>query len=447
MSIWYQTDDHKIHQIDYDELIEKIDLTDRKIQKIIKINGLTNLQKLNLSKNQITHINGLERLSALQHLNLSLNQITNIGGLELLTALQYLDLSNNQITHIRGLERLTALQHLDLSNNQITHIRGLERLTALQHLDLSFNQITRIEGMDCLIALQRLWLSKNQITRIEGIEQLTVLRQLGLSYNQITHIRGLEQLTALQYLDLTDNQITRIEGLEKLTAIRQLYLDYNPIKEVPITIMLLKNLSCLSVDIEYDPIIQRFLTRNQIKSNRKVYDDRQNVHDSQINRSISQSLYRLMEQKIELSEEKAIGEILDDQILTKRVKEQIVAYVRITDVHSSVNVTFSEALRAVWQIIRTHRESEEIKRILNQEIDDSYCKCFTGRLSRLVNCLNGFDERVSVRISDQQDIANIIISIRQKTDNLLEQQQMIQHEMTDRGYDLQTVREWIGYLE
>jgi len=71
------------------------------------------------------------------------------------------------------------------------------------------------------------------------------------------------------------------------------------------------------------------------------------------------------------------------------------------------------------------------------------------RLSRLVNCLNGFDERVSVsvKISDHQEIANLIIAIRQKTNSLTEQQQIVYQEMTDRGYDQQTIKEWIGYLE
>jgi len=80
-------------------------------------------------------------------------------------------------------------------------------------------------------------------------------------------------------------------------------------------------------------------------------------------------------------------------------------------------------------------------------MQDSLCKCFTGRLSRLINCLNGYDERVVVRISDHQEIANLIISIRQKIESLAEQTEMVRREMTERGYDGETIKEWIGYLE
>jgi uncharacterized NAD(P)/FAD-binding protein YdhS len=153
-----------------------------------------------------------------------------------------------------------------------------------------------------------------------------------------------------------------------------------------------------------------------------------------------------MEQKTVLSEEKVIEEIIGDQILTDPVKEALVEYIKIQDVHSKLNVTFLEALRYVWTTVRQHKEADEIKKVLNHEMKDSICRCFTGRLSRLVNCLNGFDDRVVVRISDQQELANLIIGIRQKTDSLEEQQKMVREQMTERGYE-QMIDEWLGYLE
>ena len=50
----------------------------------------------------------------------------------------------------------------------------------------------------------------------------------------------------------------------------------------------------------------------------------------------------------------------------------------------------------------------EIKHILNQEMTDSICKCFTGRLVRTINCLNGFSSLVNIHIKDSEQIANII---------------------------------------
>ncbi len=67
-------------------------------------------------------------------------------------------------------------------------------------------------------------------------------------------------------------------------------------------------------------------------------------------------------------------------------------------------------LQSAWIVIKNHKDSEEIKKILNTEMSDSICKCFTGRLSRLINTLNGFDERVIIKISDNDSIGNIIVN-------------------------------------
>ena len=47
-------------------------------------------------------------------------------------------------------------------------------------------------------------------------------------------------------------------------------------------------------------------------------------------------------------------------------------------------------------------------------MNNSICKCFTGRISRLINCLNGYDQRVEIRISQNDEISNIIILIKNK---------------------------------
>jgi Leucine-rich repeat (LRR) protein len=492
-SIVYQTADGTVHTVYYDAHSSEINLFQKEITKIIQINGLSNLQTLILSRNLIKKIEGFDHLYALRKLNLYGNQIKHIEGLEQLSGLQCLELGFNKIKKIEGLDRLINLQELSLRGNLIERMEGLDHLTNLQDIDLFFNQIRRIEGIDLLTNLQKLYLAHNLIERMEGMDRLislqilrldcnrikkiegidhmialqelvllgnlieriegigllTNLQTLVLNYNVIERIEGFDQLTNLQNLHLDNNQIERIEGLDRLTNLKELYLHYNQIDIVPLNIMNLRNLTCFRIDVSIpiNPVIERFLTKNLIKTNQTIYDDPQNVHDSQINQSIANSLYSLMEQKSELSDENVISEILGDSILTERVKQQIVEYSKSNDVHSKLNVTFMEALQIVWQIIRSHDQSDCIKKILNQEMQDSICMCFTGRLSRLINCLNGFDPRVRIKISDNQEIANLIIRIRQKYNNLDQQIKMAQKELTDRGYSEQTIDEWIGYLE
>jgi hypothetical protein len=124
-------------------------------------------------------------------------------------------------------------------------------------------------------------------------------------------------------------------------------------------------------------------------------------------------------------------------------------------VHSTLYVTFKEVLLSVWNIIRSHDHANEIKLILNDEMNDSICKCFTGRLSRLVNCLNGFDNRVQIKIADNNQISNIIIMIKNKYEvfnkNKYDDLQIIKKEiikeLTERGYDQDIINEWTEYIE
>ena len=56
-------------------------------------------------------------------------------------------------------------------------------------------------------------------------------------------------------------------------------------------------------------------------------------------------------------------------------------------------------------------------------MSDSMCKCFTGRLTRLVNVLVGFFDDIEINISDSERISAIILSVlsgEEMTDELKE---------------------------
>ena len=57
---------------------------------------------------------------------------------------------------------------------------------------------------------------------------------------------------------------------------------------------------------------------------------------------------------------------------------------------------------------------DEILSVLNQEINDGICMCFTGRLTRLLNTLVGFYSDIELQISDSEQITNIILSLKKK---------------------------------
>ena len=77
---------------------------------------------------------------------------------------------------------------------------------------------------------------------------------------------------------------------------------------------------------------------------------------------------------------------------------------------------------------------------------DALCLCFTGIMSRLINCLNGFDERVQIKIADTDEISNIIIMIRKKYSDISTQKTEAISELIKRGYEDEVINEWIVYL-
>jgi hypothetical protein len=97
-----------------------------------------------------------------------------------------------------------------------------------------------------------------------------------------------------------------------------------------------------------------------------------------------------------------------------------------------------------------NKDKDEIKKVLNVEMNDSICKCFTGRMSRLINCLNGFDELVSITMADNEQLGQIISLIANKLGNeytVEKHRELVKQEMEERGYDEKVIEEWISYIE
>jgi predicted Ser/Thr protein kinase len=54
---------------------------------------------------------------------------------------------------------------------------------------------------------------------------------------------------------------------------------------------------------------------------------------------------------------------------------------------------------------------------------------------------------VSIKISTNEEISNIIISLQKKIDNVDKLREAVIKEMTERGYDKETIDIWIEYIE
>jgi hypothetical protein len=117
-----------------------------------------------------------------------------------------------------------------------------------------------------------------------------------------------------------------------------------------------------------------------------------------------------------------------------------------------LDITFSELLLYVINRIDINEHKDEIKNILNIEMNESVCKCFTGRISRLVNCLAGFDPLVSIQIADNEQIANVISTVKhnltnENTYSVESHKDLVGKQLEELGYSSTIIEEWIQNIE
>ena len=265
----------------------------------------------------------------------------------------------------------------------------------------------------------------------ESFGQLSNLQELYLHGNKLANLPdSFGQLRNLQLLYISYNNLTSLPPfLGNLRQLLQFYYGNNPIEHIPANVL-------------------RMINRTQTVQG--VYTDAQSVHNSSIQKSLLDSVNRLLAIPIPKGGEEVINSILIDSVLSQDTKARLVEYSEDTSVHTVLNLTFSEMLVVVWNRIKTLDSRDEIKKTLNSEIQDAECKCFTGRISRLVNCLAGYDDLVVVEIADSEQIGTIVGLIKsQLGENYAvdEHRRLVCEALTERGYSREVIDEWISYIE
>jgi len=239
----------------------------------------------------------------------------------------------------------------------------------------------------------------------------------------------------------------------------------NNLTILPVCILNFRNLKY--IDIEYNIIelslqMARFINRIDNRSIKEinVYNDSQNIHNSNIQLTVRESINKITTRmdlkKYNIDELNTL--IIENTILNDASKSLLLEYSCDNSVHSLLLLTFSEVLWFTIQTIVTDfeiKQQEEIFKILNQEIMDAECKCFTGRMNRVVNCLNGFSPLVNINIKDGEQIGNIIILIKKKLEQssniygsyTIEKHKIeVEKELLERNYDIETIKIWLEYI-
>ncbi len=377
-----------------------------------------------------------------------------------LVNLEYLYLQENSISNLpKEIGLLKKLKELNLEENKITSIPSeIGMLAKLEYFNISFNQLTSIPTeIGILSNLQDLYLEHNNLSEFyPSICNLSNLQVLNLSNNNITNIpSNINNMHGLEELFLHNNNITGFPvELCELENLNELIIHDNQITAFPLEIINLENLTYFQyhgnpIENLLNPVINRFIQRFSVNvraENHTIYTDSQNIHASSIQQHTRDSINQLLQQV----EDNYEYDYITDSELSDNCKEALAEYSEDTTIHSELKSNFKDILMAVFYEISQLTTTELktfAKQRLNEEMMDSECKCFTGRITRLINSLSGISDKVIIKISDSEEIGNVISVARKKFEDIEEIKEYVRKDLEERGYTEEVISEWLEYIE
>ncbi len=381
-----------------------------------------------------------------------------------------LDCHGNDLTSLpESIGNLTQLQVLYCNTNKLTTLpESIGNLTQLQTLYCSHNKFTTLpDSIGNLTQLRELFFSWNHLTMLpEWVGNLTLLQGIWCTNNKLNTLpKSIGNLTQLRELWCNCNRFkTFPEFIGNLTQLRELHFYSNDLTTLPIQLIEYRRLEHL--DIQDNPIemipapLQRMIDRmHNHRMHDRIYNDRQNVHSSAVQASVKKSIYNLLNDRSipDLSDdhlrELIVG--LPSDLLSDETKSALLEYMASSEEHSTLAITFSDLLKKV--INRMEKSEGEVRKDLyqrlNEEMADAECKCFTGRLSRLVNVLVGFFDDIRIEISGAEQIS-VVIALVKTRHNIGDEDEVtpeakaeIRTELEARGYETGVIEEWLAALE
>jgi hypothetical protein len=145
-----------------------------------------------------------------------------------------------------------------------------------------------------------------------------------------------------------------------------------------------------------------------------VFKNSQNVH----NHSIESSVEKIIEYISSYVSKKSytfdkVKDELEEMIKNHEkytiLKDSITRITIDRAIYGRLNYTLSAIITKMWSYIQDSEYKEELEKRLIEELVESYNKCSSGYVSRIVNTISGFGE-MSVQISFEDQIVSVLES-------------------------------------
>jgi hypothetical protein len=148
-----------------------------------------------------------------------------------------------------------------------------------------------------------------------------------------------------------------------------------------------------------------------------TYDNKQNVHLSSVQDNMRVALDKIFNITLKsyMSFASIVKGLKNEKKLNKRTIEFFDKVCEKDLYHSGYNVGYKKLFEQVYAIIINSSFKEDLLKIFIDEIEETAdTTCLTGKMTRMVNVLNGFVLDINVGISKTEELSNSIIVLRNK---------------------------------
>ena len=364
---------------------------------------VTNLDchRAKITNINIPTMNQLLKLVCFQNLMKLLPPLTN--------KCSYINANQNRINSLDKIP--TDMIYLNLCRNRLQTINFYNFSDSLQYLNIAHNFINKIpilpKNLKVFIACDN---------KFKSLPELPAnLEVFKCCKNYLTELPEILP-PSLEIIACKNNDIKYLP--DSLLKCHELYdLKYDNNKSIRIKEEILEYIDEIFARRQYRTQKTNELKYGPTNLAQTVYSSGQNVHDETISKNILESIKNILNTKLilkttELCLKDFYSITQDDEFEIKEDKDNIygtpmekLEYLcNLKHKHSVIDMTFAELFVYVWNRIRLSPYGIDIVKVLLSELDGMMSVCFSGRISRLINCLSGYDDGVNIGISENSQI-------------------------------------------
>ena len=251
----------------------------------------------------------------------------------------------------------------------------------------------------------------------------SVLEKVNIIYEKLRDNPTLDEQDITNYREIVDIIYSHFRNravnyiVDEYTFVRGRTIRIPPVREI-------RRVEGVAAPVREIRRVEGVAAPNKPKFKNNVYQDTQNVHDSNINQSVLKAAKHLTDTFAPTSTETVRDEMTKankrcspwklksakERVTNNIVDSCIDSIERNTALFGEISLT--DVLGSLWTFIEQHEFKEDLKERLLEEFHQMNGYCSTGYLARLINVIQGYteDENLLVTISNEKRTEAVITS-------------------------------------